>query len=322
MRLGVHISGELTATVAGPNGVRKYRGPNLITDVGLNGAVGLDSGSNLGAIGGISRLAVGTGNTPPTPQDTLLENYARAIATDSNYYPASLTTREGWAVYRFRETATFPPDGVARNYTEVGLFANTTVTGGNARMAQRALFRDELGAPTVVTVGTDEYLTVEWDTFMWRSVEDQIFNIEVDGVPTVVTVRPVNSTASVPRLNAWSISGMSFTGSPSSGWVYPPTKDLVDHTTSPTSTDRMTPTGTRNATPLGVGHVRMDYTIPPTEGNAPGGIGLICMGASGTARSVLWRFQMKFEPPIPKDVTKEMTFSVVLKAGAGEPPEE
>ncbi len=320
MQLTTYVSGRLTATVTGPRGTRKFSGPNLVTDMGLNGAVGLDTTPNLGAIGSILRLAVGVGNAAPSPQDTTLDDLARSSACDSRAYPPSLTHREGWAVQRFRETCTFDPDGVARNYTEVGLYSTSQTSGANARMAQRALFRDELGTPTIVTVGVDEYLTVEWDTYLWRSISDRVFEIEIDGTPTAVTVRPVASTANHGRSVSW---GSSTLFANTRGAGYPAGTDLVDHTA--TLGNGATFTNTTTYTPLGTGHVRVDCTVPPTALNLLGGIGVLVLGrtaGSATAAGILWRSQMKFDPPIPKDVTKEMTLSIILRAEAGEPPED
>lgn len=323
MQLTTYVSGEITATVRGPRGMRRYRGPNLVTDVGLNGLVSLNTAPNLGAIGGVSSIAVGTGNTPPAPQDTYLANYSRHTrsVTSSSSAP-SLVVREGWVVQRFRETCTFDPDGTARNYAEVAMFANSDPTStGSRRMAQRALFRDELGDPTIVTVGADEYLTIEWDTYLWRSVEDQVFNVDVDGVLTEVTIRPINSTYQLGRTYSWTLDN---TVEVSSRFRARPAGAVLSaHTSVPATGGDVPIPNTRTTTALGVGHVQVDCTVAPTAANVAGGIGIITLGehTAGSA-SLLWRSQIRFDPPIPKDVTKEMVLSFTFKAEAGEPPED
>lgn len=166
--LPMQMAGRFKLTKHGPDGRVRGETPwtdNLILDAGLDRA-----GSNVLLFG---TVAVGTGNTAPTTSDTRLEsliasttsNQSASQATDSNSpYSISKTV-----VYRF-STGT-----AAGNLAEVG------IGWGASSLWSRALIVDEEGAPTTLTIQSDESLDVTYQLIGYPPLGDVEDTITITG---------------------------------------------------------------------------------------------------------------------------------------------
>jgi hypothetical protein len=128
------------------------------------------------------QLAVGTGSTPPAPEQINLAGFLagrgfldfgaeRTLhATDATHF-----------TYRHRRTWTFPEGGVVGNVSET---ATSFRSGGSAPTASttmhtRALVLDQASQPTTITVAADEQLRVIHDLFVKVPKAATVLNFSV-----------------------------------------------------------------------------------------------------------------------------------------------
>lgn len=159
--------------------------PNLITDVGLN---------RIGTGSYLSACHVGSNNTAPTVNDTILTGFIAGSSTVTSTSSGAQSSEPyyGWKnrTYRFAV-------GIATgNISEVGI-ATSRNNGGTTIMFSRALVLDELGDPTTVTVLADEVLDVTYQLRLYPPLTDtlQTVNITGSGSHDVITrARAVTSS--------------------------------------------------------------------------------------------------------------------------------
>ena len=139
-------------------GTRRRRAhfKNIITNQGFN---------NLSTVGNVmTEVAVGTGNTPETVNDTTLQNFVAGTGNDTSdsftaqgappYYGS-----QSW-VWRFGEGA------AAGILAEAGIGrGNTNVDGSD--LWSRALIKDGAGNPTTVEVTATEWLDVSYQNRLY-----------------------------------------------------------------------------------------------------------------------------------------------------------
>lgn len=158
--------------------------PNLITN----------NGKNLFAnqFAYVAFCQVGTGNTVPSVNDTALAN--RVAGTSGNDGSGSLgytfgaqgsAPYFGWGrrVYRFGVGA------AAGNLAEVGVGPQNI---GN--LFSRALIVDGVGAPTVITVLSDEILDVVYEMRVYPILSDLPGNIILEGINRTTVLRSASVT--------------------------------------------------------------------------------------------------------------------------------
>lgn len=171
--------------------------PNHITTGGLNA---------LANTGVISYCYVGSGNVPPTDDDTAMSTLVgvtSSVEAESQGVEPSVP-RYSWYRRKFR----FDAGEAAGNLTEVGI-------GWYNGLFARTLIKDEQGVPTSKTVLIDEYLDVTYEVRLYSPTADEVTSITVDGVARNVTTRP----ATVTNGSRWDAKRL-FTVGVAAGWPY------------------------------------------------------------------------------------------------------
>lgn len=250
---------------------------NMILDSGLD---------NLGGSGDcLGYCRVGTGTTPPTAADTLLQAQVASTLTKVSNVSTVITTepRRGVRTIRYR----FPEGSVTGNIGEVGV--GPTATGN---LTSRSLIKDSAGNPQIVTPLPDETLDIIYEFSLYAPESDVTGTLALDGTDYDWTLRAVDFDSS----SSWqqnigsafqiSTSGANWGAVVDAGPIRPVTADgysstLVSHTPQgayvPGSYKRVF----RISAGLG-------------QGNVAGGIGYLAI--SGTFGA----FQTGWVPKIPK----------------------
>tara|TARA_B100002049_G_scaffold146858_1_gene109168 strand:- start:15567 stop:16445 length:879 start_codon:yes stop_codon:yes gene_type:complete len=225
--LNLNYSGRFKAEILKDNEVVREScwSDNIVVNNYLNN-IASDSGNT----GGIGSIAVGTGTTAPAATDTALVNQ---IGTTSNSVDSSSTNQVTVVPYYASDSYTFIFNigEVSGNITEVS--ANT-FSGG---IASRALFRDEFGDPTSVTVLADEQLRVTYE--MRLTIPDTDVLATVNGYN--LTIRP----------------------SSASGTAWSPGLSIIDSTANPRITAYSGPIGDFTAFPSGTQAGASSVTVEP-----------------------------------------------------------
>lgn len=175
------LKGFFQLTALRPDGRRRpLTGwfPNLITDVGLN-AIGTKSYLNA--------CHVGTGNTTPAVNDTVLAGFVAGTTTRQATAFGAQSTEPyyGWKTITYR----FAQGAAAGNLAEIGV-ATAATNGGSTILFSRALILNELGVPTTVTVLSDEVLDATYQIRLYPPLVDTVQNnvaITGSGTHTVTT---------------------------------------------------------------------------------------------------------------------------------------
>lgn len=148
--------------------------PNQIVNAGMN---------RIGAGASATHAWVGAGTATPQFTDTDLQspiskNGPAVTGLDAN--GSVIAGGYGW----FRRTFRFAAGTVVGNVSEVAVAWNTT-----NGMFSRALVRDALGSPTVVTILPDEVLDVLYEFRVFWPTSDVLASATIAGVPHAVTIR-------------------------------------------------------------------------------------------------------------------------------------
>lgn len=178
--LEIQVEGRYRMEVSDGEGNYKDYGwfKNMILDSGIYALLeSTSSSANM-----LRYISVGSGTTPPTPGDTLLENIiatTRRNETETSGYDAA--GGYGWT----RRSVQFDAGEAAGNLGEVG-------AGGGLRGADllsRALIKDRNGNPIIITVQSHEFLTVTFEVRRWwMTPPPYTLTYDDEGVPTTVTV--------------------------------------------------------------------------------------------------------------------------------------
>lgn len=269
-----------------PDGTRRVLAdwfPNLI----LNG--GLDRmGENNDYL---SWCQVGSGSTAPVAAQTALVNRiagtnAIQVATSGAQATAPYY---GWR----RNTYQFDQGVAAGNLSEVGVGWDTS-----GSLFSRALILDGGGRPTTITVLSDEVLAVTYELRRYPGTVDLTGTVVLDGV----THNWVSRAAGVTDQYCWGGEGEM-----ALYWAESYNGDIGPVT-------QFTPSGESGlltATPLA--YSSASYTRAATvsaglnDSNLSGGIRSIVTGSSAADTS---RYQIQFDPAIPKDNTKVLSLTI------------
>lgn len=175
---------------------------NLILDAGLN---------RLGTGPALDVCKVGSGSTEPAVGQSSL---VAQVAQSTNLFAAT-SGHDGAGTYGYaRNTYRFAPGTATGNLSEVGV-------GWSDGLFSRALIKDNLGAPTTITILADETLDVVYELRMYAPVSDSVFNVTIAGNSHAFTCRPANISGSgggtwvgglVNLLNGAVTAGQSTTG--------------------------------------------------------------------------------------------------------------
>lgn len=260
--------------------------PNLITNVGLN---------QIGWGSYLSACHVGTNNTAPNVNDTILGGYLAGTTTRQAESSGAQATAPyyGWKTITYR----FALGAVVGNVAEVGI-ATRRENGGSTVLFSRALVLDELGSPTTVTVLADEILDVTYQIRLYPPLADVVqTGVTITGSGThTVTTRASTVTAS--HWGGYLGSIASFTpNAPNNIIVY--NGAIGSITSGPSGSP-----GYAYAYNLAYGNNNL-YR----DGGAS--YGLNQANLSGGIRSAAWgttlgNYQCEFDPVITKDATKTL----------------
>jgi hypothetical protein len=245
---------------------------NLVLDIGLN-QIGLGSW--------LTHCYVGTGSTAPVAANTSLESQVASTSTiDSS--AAGANGEEPYYGYR-RILYRFAVGTAAGNLSEVGV-------GWSANLFARALIVDSLGAPTTVTVLSDEVLLVLYEIQLYPPTEDYEFEAPVTGVNRTWIRRAANVTNGNTSVG-WGVAGTI--ASVHSVLGYNGALGLITQSpsgTSTTATSSATAPYSNNSLKVG-----MSGFWSPTVGNLSGGISSFLLQTNG-----LGSYQFSVDPPIAK----------------------
>lgn len=268
-----------------PDGTRRVLAdwfPNLILDGGLD-RIGANDGY-------LIWCQVGSGSTAPVAAQTALVNRIAGTSTvqASSTGAQASAPYYGWA----RRTYRFAQGVAAGNLSEVGVGWAST-----GSLFSRALILDGGGSPTTITVLSDEVLDVTYELRRYPGTVDLTGTVVLDGV----THNWVSRASGVTHQSSWAGVGtmaldfaQSFNG------------DIGAVTASaPSGTS-----GTLSATPLAYSSGSYTRAVTVSAGlndsNLSGGIRSIMIRAmSGTSR-----YQIQFDPAIPKDNTKVLSLTI------------
>lgn len=267
-----------------PDGTRRVLAdwfPNLI----LNG--GLDRmGANADYL---YWCQVGSGSTAPVAAQAALVNRIAGTNTGQAIVAGAQASAPyyGW----LRRTYRFAVGVAAGNLSEVGVGWAST-----GSLFSRALILDGGGSPTTITVLSDEVLDVTYELRRYPGTVDLTGTVVLDGV----THNWVSRAAAVTTEGAWTGAGamvldfaLSFNGG------------IGAVTTSPSGVSGIL---SATALPYSAGSYTRAVTVSAglNDSNLAGGIRSILIHSySNTAR-----YQIQFDPAIPKDNTKVLSLTI------------
>lgn len=269
-----------------PDGTRRVLAdwfPNLILDGGLD-----RMGANANYL---SWCQVGSGSTAPVAAQTALVN--RIAGT--NTVQASSTGAQasapyyGWA----RRTYRFAQGVAAGNLSEVGV---GWATSGS--LFSRALILDGGGSPTTITVLSDEVLDVTYELRRYPGTVDLTGTVVLDGV----THNWVSRAAGVTTAGVWTGTG---------AMVLDAAQSFSGNIGAVTALNPSGTSGSLTATALA--YSAGSYTRAATvsaglgDSNLSGGIRSIIVWSNVVGTS---RYQIQFDPAIPKDNTKVLSLTI------------
>lgn len=260
---------------------------NLVVNSGLD-RLGTDDNY-------MSRCVVGTSSAAVLPSNTNLGNQ---VAVTSNILSSNFTS-VGVDPYGISLIRTFRfGEGEAEgNLTEVGISWETATP---ATLFSRALIVDSEGAPTTLTVLSDEFLDVIYELRIYPASVDDITG-NVGGYDYVL--RPANVASWYPQNRFFRLITLNENFRMTNG-------SLGAITGQPSGTSTSTSLGIVNDSYIpGSFSMSATITLGLTVGNLAGGI--TCANYSLGAS----RWQVSFDPAIDKDDTKVATISVGISWG-------
>lgn len=275
--------------------------PNLVLDTGLQR---LASTSNVN-VSFATLCAVGSGNTPPSPGDQALQNQ---LASQSGGSVSNSNNLEGGYCQLVR-VWTFGLGDVVGNISELGVGWSAS-SGG---LFSRALILDQFGNPTSITILADEQLRVRWTHRRYWPTEDVTGVLENEGNRGGVFA----FTLRAAQVGSWSIPANTAAGAivmdtsfsaSRNRWFYGPASlGALTGTVSGSGT-YTSGSGTRTAE---VNSITGSFTLSLGQGNAAGGLGGLHFGTSNSDH----RFQVVFDPPIPKTAEDLLAIDVEISWG-------
>lgn len=257
--------------------------PNLIVNTGLN---------ILAAGNYLARCFVGSGTVAPTVNDTQLGSFIAESADIFNAVTGCATSAPyySYARYSYRFSA-----GTAQgNLSEVGIGYSIS---GTRTLFSRALIKDSFGDPTTITLLPDEILEVTYELRHYMPVNDVTGSITFTGNLAGTysyTLRASNVTyfTGPNNFSGWDSTTAYTRSHPNGANAY--STGIAAITSAPggaaySSTSVVVPTYVK-----GTYTTSIKYTWGITDGNAPGGIRSVTFGLG------IGRYQIEFDPPIPK----------------------
>ena len=308
--------------------------PNTLTTLFFERALNINASSSDRFFG----FMAGSGSSEPLETDQQLDarvGYAAVFPAESTveinservprYKKQSVTMRAGEGVF-------------VGNISELAIYGgNANPDHANAYMASRALIRDASGAPTSITVLSDEFLEITWSIYiyMWDSVTG-VLNINIDGVLEEFNyeIRPVRMNSAL-FLGTSTGYGVSYTPHVSNSTganvrcCYVSEQDEFvsvneSSTTSAPFADRFTSVTQGVYNPVSRSR---EFTIrlPLDRGNKTGGFRSIFLYMDNSGNDNSWfrtAHQMLLDRPVPKNAERIFDLPIVISLSNGTAPEE
>jgi hypothetical protein len=302
--MSVGLAGHFTMTVSGGK-----RGTvvladfdNMILDSGLNFLAGT-LGSNT-----VGYCQVGTGTTAVSASQTALANQIANTASLQRAFGAGTYVAGPPAYKTDYQTYRFGTGVAAGNLTEVGV--GWAPTGS---LFSRALIVDGGGAPTTITVLSDETLDVTY-TLRCYAPSDVTGSVTLAGTSYSYTIRGANMAAGgTGSWNPGDVVRYGFANaSLTSVDVYSGTIDATPGGI-PTGTNAF---GSAVCTPAayvtGSYQRAVEIRCDLNDCNISGGFKSYYVRCTGSGGQPTHAFQVQFSPNVPKDNTKVLRLNMVF----------
>lgn len=271
---------------------------NLILNQGLNDWM-LNS-----TVACMSFCAVGTGSTAPLVTDTGLATELTRTSTRVDISPSPALVGSTYE-YATRQQYTFPLGGVVGNIAEIGVGRSA------GPLVTRALIKDALGDPTVITVGAEEQLIVIYTLVKVIPTASSagVLTIDVNDIPTdyTIEIKPSNLGATD---NFYFFSGTrSLSDSVTVFYVFE-TQTLGAVTGSPSGTSLA---GDQVTSAYVADTFYRNYTVTAglTQCNFASGIGSAAF-LMGSFAATFAAYQVSFTPKIPKNAGRLLSIPIRL----------
>ena len=269
-----------------PDGTRRVLAdwfPNLILNGGLD-RMGANSDY-------LNWCQVGSGSTAPVAAQTALVNRIAGTNTHQNNVNGAQASAPyyGW----YRRTYRFAQGVAAGNLSEVGV---GWATSGS--LFSRALILDGGGNPTTITVLSDEVLDVTYELRRYPGTVDLTGTVVLDGV----THNWVSRAAGVTDSEHW--AGV---GAMTLDWAYAYSGEIGAVTASEPSGGSVSITVTPLAYSSGSYARASTVSAGLNDANLSGGIRSIVISQYSAGAG---RYQIQFDPAIPKNNTKVLSLTI------------
>lgn len=248
---------------------------------------------------------VGSGSATPANTDTALQSQ---IASSSTIQASVTGTQNSTSPYYgwLRKTYRFVAGIATGNISEVGIGGGTTTN-----LFSRALILDGLGAPTTITILSDEVLDVIYEVRSYVPVSDVTgtLTLGVEGGSYDYSIRGVNAdTSGATPWNQNDGSNWSSMALPSANYYTALSNTQIAQTaewsSGGTSRESMNVAGTWSTYTAGNFYRDLSFLVDLNYGNHSGGFGSLRLLLTASA----WSFC--FDPIIPKNNTKKFTMVV------------
>lgn len=235
-------------------------------------------------------LRVGTGTTPPAPNQTTLTNLLASVNQSSYTGGAIIVNGNNWST-----TATmvfnFPLGGVVGAVSELGLKLYNM--GGATTVHTRALVTDTGGNPTTITVTAADQLVVTYKITLAGTDTDGTGVINLGGTNYTWTTRRDQPDSATQEYLYLVLNGnYSFRGIGGSNSVF--------GGVGVRATNIQAASGTFDTDRSTAGRIRKTISFSISEGNVAGGI----QNISAESANGGYFYKINFSPAIPKDATK------------------
>ena len=253
---------------------------------------------------------VGTGNALPDKSQT---GMLGTWWSTTNFYQSSIWVNYSGDAFRtgWRKFYAYGLGAVRGNIAEVGV-NNTSSSNGSTRT--RALIKDSLGNPIVLTLTAEDQLYVAY-TVCAENLMPEIVTGEMS------VLDPVTSTTLTVPYEIHPVGRLRAASAPihaGARWIISPVCTLEESNAVPATSfqknwsSNVTP-ATVTMLPYVTGSYErtVRYTINPTAGNFTSGVGRILVGFSSTSDA---SFCIVFPTvKVPKNADSRMTFTVTMK---------
>jgi len=277
--------------------------PNLITDAGLD-LFGTLSGASSTVF---AFCRVGSGNTAPAFSNTALVSQVAFSSTEQAI--TSGVNRTGTFYGWRRRTLRFAAGVATGTLAEVGVSA--TQTGS---LFSRALILDGGGAPTTITVLSDEVLDVTYELRCYPTLSDATGTVNISGTNYNWIARPLNNAT---YDFAWSGTVGTGIGPRLSAGGQNSASALADLPAQNAIVSGLSPVGSITALTYTAGQYARSFRfdIGLNDGNIAGGIGAFWAGndTNGTGYCGLWVWGLT--PKLPKTNQTVATFTIRFSWG-------